>query len=60
MSKKTKRNAQDTTLRNVRAAKKRDSEFSEHLNRLEDAIAELEWRLDALQDQIDSVNNEDK
>ena len=57
MAKKTapkgKRNPQDTTLRNVRAAKKRDAEFFEHLNRLEDAVAGLEWKVDALQDQID-------
>ena len=61
MAKKTnpkgRRNPQDTTLRNVRAAKKQDAEFSRHigsrLDTIEDSIAQLEYRIDALQDQID-------
>ena len=55
---KGKRNAQDTTLRNVRAAKKRDVECSDQLARLEDAVATVEWQIDALQDQIDALSKD--
>ena len=59
MPKKTKRkNPQDTTLRNVRAAKRRDAEFSQRLNVLETQIEGLEWRYDALQDQIDALSKD--
>ena len=60
MPKKTKRNPQDTTLRNVRAARKRDADIFQRLDNMQEAINTLEWRIDALQDQIDSVNSEDK
>lgn len=48
MPKKT----QNTTLRNVHAAKKRETRFFERLDSLQDAIIQLESRIDSLQDQI--------
>ena len=50
---KGKRNPQDTTLRNVRAAKKRDEKIAKWQSHMEEVIGELEWKVDALQDQID-------
>ena len=55
---KGKRNPQDTTLRNVRAAKKRDAEYSNRLDSLQDAIARLEWQVDAQQDQLDALSKD--
>lgn len=45
----TKRNPQDTTLRNVRAAAKRDAAVSEQVGSLSTVVQDLTRRVEALE-----------